>query len=452
MEYPGAYFTRPLRRAVLCLFIAAFLIAAPLVILYTAGYRYDFKNGLLRETGSLSVDVEPAAARVSLDNLALPGTLPIRLKDITPNKYALKISAPGYYDWQKEIEIKNKQTAYIKDVILIRKSQPRLVARGEVSAVSVSPDGRYALYAANRNGRTPIFLLDTAAGETVSVADFAGTKPVRMVWAPKVNAAVVAAGEGPPYREAIAVYPGNLTKIRDLTRIAGGAIDAFEWKNSTEAELYFSTPETIFSFFPLTSQKRAIAKNIYLGWSVEQEGLWTLSAAATTTASLTLTKDTLGFSEIFATVKLPPESPTTADPAQWRLLLAQGGTVLLGNKAAAKMLIIRSDKQFTVPADSFFLSPYSHWWLLSTPSELWTYRDDDEPYLLNRSGESLRGAVPLDKYNTLALFSDKTISVIYPYYLVKHDIARRGVITMAADTLHRIIYFGDRAGLWSLIY
>ncbi len=453
MEYSGAIFTRPLRRAVLILFIAAFLIAAPLVVLYTIGYRYDFKNGLLRETGSLSVDVEPSAARVFLDNLALPDTLPIRLKDITPHKYTLKISAPGYYDWQKEIEIKNKQTTYIKDIILLKKSQPQIIARGEVTAASVSPDGRYLLYAAKRGNRLSIFLRDTAAGETAAVADFAGAEPVRIVWAPKNNSAIIATPEKPPYKKIITVATGNhLTKTRDLTQNAGEPVNAFEWKNSTEAELYYSTAGMIASFAPLTGQKRAITKNIYLGWSVEQEGLWTLSAAASTTASLTLTKNTLGFSETYADVRLPAESPTLADPTQWRLLAADNGTALLGNKTAGKMLIVRSDKQFTVAADNFLLSPYSHWWILTSPSELWTYSDSAEPYLLNRSGESLRGIAPLDQYNTLALYSDKTMSIIYPYYLVQNNIVNRGVANVSADATRRILYFSDQAGLWSLTY
>ncbi|MBI5729475.1 MAG: PEGA domain-containing protein [Candidatus Magasanikbacteria bacterium] len=451
MEYPGATFIRPLRRAVLFLFIATFFIAAPLVVLYTTGYRYDFKNGLWRETGSLSVDVEPATARVSLDNLALPDVLPIRLKDIIPHKYNLKISAPGYYDWQKEIDIKNKQTTYIKEVVLLKKSQPREIVRGKVSALGVSHDGQYLLYSLNQDTHTPIFLRDTATGQNTIVADFPGPEPPQIVWARKNNTAVIAAPQQAPFTRLMVVTADNLTKTRDLTPVAGGPIAAFEWRDSVEAELYYSTPGTIASFFPITGQKRTITKNSYLGWRVEQGGLWTLSAA-TTTASLTITKDTIGFSKTFATVPLPAESPTMADPAQWRLLSAENDTVLLGNKAAAKMFIVRPDKQFTVSATALLLSPYNHWWLLSSPSELWTYSDGDEPYLLTRSGESLRGVAPLDQYNTLAIYSDKTVSFIFPYYLVQHDMVKHGVAALSADTTNRVLYFGDQNGLWSLTY
>lgn len=451
MEYPGATFTRPLRRTVLLLFIATFFITAPLIVLYTAGYRYDFKNGLLRETGSLSVDVEPSSARVSLDTLALPDSLPIQLKDITPHKYTLTISAPGYYDWQKEIEVKNKETTYIKDIILLKDSRPQLIVRGKVTASSLSFDGRYLLYTLNQGTHTSVFLRDTGTDQNTLVVDFPGEQPPQIIWAQNNNTAVVAARRSALYTRLVVVTADDPTNAEDLAQIVGEPITAFEWKDSTEPELYYSTAETIASFSPLTGQKRTITKNNYLGWSIEQGGLWTLSVASTT-ASLTVTKDTLGFSGTFANVLLPQESPTLADPAEWRLLAAEKGTVLLGNAAATKMLIVRSDKQFTLSANTFLISPFNHWWLFSSPSELWTYSDGDEPYLLTRSGESLRGVTPLDTYNTLALYSDKTTSFMYPFYLVQHEMVDHGVNTLSADSDRRIIYFGDQTGLWSLTY
>jgi hypothetical protein len=123
MEYPGTKFTRPIRLAMLILFIVAFFVISPLIILYTAGYRYDWQNGLLKETGSISIDIEPRNATASLNGIKLQKDLPIRFNNITPGKYNLHLTASGYMDWFKEIEVKNKQTNYIKEISLIKKNQ-----------------------------------------------------------------------------------------------------------------------------------------------------------------------------------------------------------------------------------------------------------------------------------------------------------------------------------------
>ena len=64
MEYPNTKFNHLVRLLLLIAFIAAFFIIAPIIIMYTAGYRYDWQNGLLKETGAISVDVEPKNATV----------------------------------------------------------------------------------------------------------------------------------------------------------------------------------------------------------------------------------------------------------------------------------------------------------------------------------------------------------------------------------------------------
>ena len=95
MEYPQTKFTHSARLLMLILFIIAFFVISPIIIMYTAGYRYDWRNGLLKETGAISVDVEPKNATVYLNGIKLQDKMPIRLNNIAPAKYSLRITAPA---------------------------------------------------------------------------------------------------------------------------------------------------------------------------------------------------------------------------------------------------------------------------------------------------------------------------------------------------------------------
>ena len=123
MEYPGTKLTKPFRIFLLFFFIFLFCVLSPVIIMYTAGYRYDWQNGLLKETGAISIDIEPNDAVMLLNGVKITAKMPVRLNNIAPGKYNLRISADGYYDWVKDLEVKNKQTTYIKEIFLLKKKQ-----------------------------------------------------------------------------------------------------------------------------------------------------------------------------------------------------------------------------------------------------------------------------------------------------------------------------------------
>ena len=124
MEYPGSKFTRRYRLILFAVFVAAFFVITPVLIMYSSGYRYDWQNGLIKETGAINVDILPVNAVVYLNDAWLKGGMPYRLKNIAPGKYRLKITAPGYFDWLKDVEVKSKQTVYIKEISLLKKIHP----------------------------------------------------------------------------------------------------------------------------------------------------------------------------------------------------------------------------------------------------------------------------------------------------------------------------------------
>ena len=124
MTYPHYKLTRPIRRAIMIFLFALFFILAPLIILYTSGYRYDWEAHEIKQTGVISIDVKTKNASVYLNDILIKKSLPIRLPNRAPGTYNLKIKSPSYQAWEKDITVESKQTTYIRNITLFREALP----------------------------------------------------------------------------------------------------------------------------------------------------------------------------------------------------------------------------------------------------------------------------------------------------------------------------------------
>ncbi len=453
MEYPGTKFTHPIRLSMLILFIASFFIISPIIIMYTAGYRYDWRNGLLKEIGAISVDVEPKNSILYLNGIKLEYKMPIRLNSIAPAKYSLRITAPGYFDWLKEIEVKNKQTNYIKEISLIQKNKPEILINEKINSFTVSYDGRFIIYSTQKNKQTEIWLWDNNGRQTTRLTGLNGLQSPTVLWSENNNYALIT-DSAFPYSHLTIINAENPSKQTDIAK-NNPPIKKFEWGNSTEPQLYYSTAENIFLYSPVTAKSQVITKNNYLDWYMDNGQLWTMQIESST-KQYKITKDTLGFNYIFNHFDSSDINPATGQTEEKKLHLiaARQNTVLLKNDKDQQITLLTNSNKYMVPAEKFLISKYNNWWLMWSRREIWTYSEDEEPYLLNRSGEYLQDAVPMDKYNTLALvWADKT-TVLFPYYLTGNELLNEPISNPITDTENKILYFinNDKDGIWKLNY
>ncbi|MEK7131785.1 MAG: PEGA domain-containing protein [Patescibacteria group bacterium] len=455
MEYPGTKFTHSIRLTMLIVFLTAFFVISPVIIMYTAGYRYDWQNGLLKETGAISVDVEPQNAMVYLNGIKLQDKMPIRLNNIAPAKYSLRITAPGYFDWLKEIEVKNKQTNYTKEINLIKKNKPEILINAKINNYALSYDGRFIIYSVQKNKGAEIWLWDNSNQQVTILSRVNGLEATTILWAEKNNYALI--GDSLlPHSRLLIINAENPLKQTDLAK-NNAPIKKFVWANSVDPKLYYNTKENIFLYSPATAKSQVITKNIYLDWYMENGELWTMRAE-TSTKQYKITKDTLGFSSVFNHLDATDINPATGqtEAENLQMTAARQNTVLLKNNKTSQMILLTGSNKYKIPAEKFIISKYGNWWLMWSEWELWTYSEGEEPYLLNRSGEHLQEVAPMDKYNTLALgWADKTMA-LFPYYLVNHDFINEKITNLAADTENKILYFinqdKNKQGIWKLNY
>lgn len=454
MEYPGTKFTSPIRLGMLIAFIAAFFIISPAILMYTAGYRYDWHNGLLKETGSINIDVEPKNTTAYLNNIKLSEKIPIRLNNITPAKYNLRLTAAGYYDWTKEIEIKNKQTNYTKEISLIKKNKPEIVITEKIDNFSLSYDGRFIIYTTQKNTDTEIWLWDKILTEKKLIQTIKNTTDLTVTWEEKSYYAAIS-NPRTPYSTLLILNAESPQNSKELVK-NGLIINKFQWNNGDEPQLYYGTKGEIYLYSPLTDRTQVVGQNKYLDWYMEGGKLWTLTLN-TSTDQYQITQDTLGFRSLFNQISnddLNFDTENQNIKNNLQIVGAHLNTALIKTNQNSRMILVTTNNKYKITADKFLVSKYNNWWLLWSEWELWTYSQGEEPNLLNRSGEQLKYTLPLDQYNTLALIWGDKVSALFPYYFVSHDLINEKINTPQADTENKILYFinEEKGGIWKLAY
>lgn len=455
MEYPGSHFTRPYRLAFLGLFVLAFLILTPLVLLYSAGYRLDWQNGFLREAGGLSVDeITPKTVRVFLNDVALPDTLPIRLKNITPRDYDLRLAAPGFYDWNKRLTVKNKATIYLKQLSLIKKDTPRILAKGAAQALALSANGQWLIYTQTNDHGQTVWLRDLFTATTEPLATTTKNTRLNASWASQYPAVALTLDQLSESRLMVfdLARPGAPVF---LNKLVAEPIKKFEWTDDPEPELYLGTDRAIYFFVLKTGSLVRVTPNAFDDWSVNGKQLWTLKSDTSTLPQIILAKDALGFS---SRLKLPSDARDgeALITTRWRLREAYHNTGVLGTAKNNSLLIAHNNVFLPVPGDTARHSTLADWWVFWNSAEVWAYRPGANPELLNRSGEQLRKVVILDKFNTIALVWSDQITILFPSYLVKRDWLTGQFTDAVADPIKRRLYLSGTinkvTGLWQVDY
>lgn len=192
-----SFLTRKVRFCIMCTLIAAFFIIAPIVLFYTAGFRYDFTQGRIKETGVLNIDALPNDSEVYLNNVKLNKKLPIYLPNRAPGTYHIKISKTEYKTWEKDITIESKKTTYIKNVILFKEALPIQILENykkQILSTSPAPSGAYLFIISKENINDNIYeidLLDTANKTLNSVLRAKLDEPPSINWASADDYAII---------------------------------------------------------------------------------------------------------------------------------------------------------------------------------------------------------------------------------------------------------------------
>ncbi len=149
-----------LRKALFWLFALVFIVAAPGIVLYTAGYRYNLTSGRLQRTGVIAIATSPRGATILVDGKEASETSPYVLQRLMPDNYTVELARRGYQTWTQDVAVESGRTTYV-NATLFADAEPELLLEEPAVATAVSEDGRtLALLLAGENGGTEMWLYD----------------------------------------------------------------------------------------------------------------------------------------------------------------------------------------------------------------------------------------------------------------------------------------------------
>lgn len=153
-----------------CLFL--FLLIAPSVIFYSQGYRVDFNppaGGIkIVQTGGIFLKVEPKQATVFVDEKSkkktdfLFGT--ILIKNLLPGWHKIRVEKDGFHPWEKNLEIKEKEVAEAKNIILIPQNPNFTVLTQGINNFWFSLDGKKIIFLRAREQEWELFSYEIDKG------------------------------------------------------------------------------------------------------------------------------------------------------------------------------------------------------------------------------------------------------------------------------------------------
>lgn len=196
--------------------VSVFLISAPLLLLYTMGWRFNWQHKQIEKVGVLILDAQPSHAELWLNDTKLPARRPLRLADLRPNNYQIRAIANGYFPWQKTIEIKSQESLLFYDIALFKKFTTLFSDCGELRALALSPNKKEITFLDGRS----LWLepVDGGGKQTLLANGLPIDEPVKITWSPDDNQILIGFGPMPQTRFWLIGKDKTSQELFNLTR------------------------------------------------------------------------------------------------------------------------------------------------------------------------------------------------------------------------------------------
>lgn len=137
---------RRIRKILFLICLIIFLLAAPIIILYFQGYRFDFEKKSLTQTGGLFLKVIPKQVKIYIEDKLVQKTDwffgSTLIENLLPKKYKIEIKKEGFYPWEKTLEIREKEVTEVKNIVLFPENLDFQILTKNLKIFWVSPDGK----------------------------------------------------------------------------------------------------------------------------------------------------------------------------------------------------------------------------------------------------------------------------------------------------------------------
>lgn len=154
-----------IRKIIFFIFLGTFLVSAPTVVLYTAGYRLNLTRFSLVKTGIFSLSTTPKGAMVILDNQKTNKETPVVFDNIMPGEHIVRFEKEGYLPWEKKLVINENETTFVQKTVLFLSTGPELIVADNFTAPIFDQLGENLAFAKKEEGWVEVWYRDLTSAE-----------------------------------------------------------------------------------------------------------------------------------------------------------------------------------------------------------------------------------------------------------------------------------------------
>ncbi len=443
LPYP---LSRKTRVAIMLTLLSVFLILTPVIVMYARGYTYDFKEKTLIHGGALSIETTPRDVTISMNGITLSTLPPVRLPNVLPGNYHIKIEKDGYFTWEKNISLVSNQTTYLHDIDLFPQQKPEMAITNANNIVRffASPSANALLLLRKQGENFELSLYNPLLSQETFITKILSPKvPPQVEWSPSGELIRIESVRGNE-KNIMLLNPLNPTLIQ-TNSTSSEANQIFQWEEgllSTALLLQEGTQiqridlnslRTVFDVTPSTTSWYAENQNI----------LWQY-------ADHTLSKYKNGV-EVFS-VPIKQSITSFLQTNQNRILATNGSNLV--------MMVLKEDgtvEENELPLSHISMVKDQDYYLAWQNGELWALSPEGTATLINRFSDDIMSVIPLTKSGTLLIATQNKLYTFHPRYYITHElVSAENIERVSVDTSSRQIFFlgtvEGKNAVWKLGY
>ncbi len=159
----------PVRKILFFVFCLIFFISAPLIVLYTAGYRINLTNRVVSQTAALALASTPKGAMISINGTRTKEKTPTVFQRLSSGTITVRFEKEGYHSWERTIFLESGKTSYITAPLFLDTNATPLLAGSRAFNLA------QAARTDSEISATDIFLVDNGKNVEISVVTIVGT-------------------------------------------------------------------------------------------------------------------------------------------------------------------------------------------------------------------------------------------------------------------------------------
>lgn len=255
------------RRLLYITCILIFLLAAPPLVLYTTGFRYDWEYRRLVETGSLVVESNPAGAAIYLNGQIYPEATPTIINNILPGKINLEVKKNGYHVWQKNLSVNPRLTTFVENIKLFFKSEPQAFLPAPVTDYWWNNKQDKLIYYTGRELR----LYNTLNQKNILITKLAPAPGLAILWSPHDDRFIF---------DHFIIDANATDKFTDLADITAEPLKNIQWDPLASDTIYGLGSRGLYRVPYLIKTARLVKAGNILNYTLKSDKIIVLQKAA----------------------------------------------------------------------------------------------------------------------------------------------------------------------------